>query len=82
MSQKMLNCMVFSIIFFSEIISNLKMPSMINNGAVNSNVVSNLYQLPQNYFFLSRLSFADTDGSQDKRKREGTIFYFALPFPP
>ena len=36
MSQAMLNCFVFSISIFSEIISNLKIPSLINNNAVDS----------------------------------------------
>ena len=33
-------------------------------------------------FFLSGLSFTDTDDSQDSRGREGTIFYSTLPLPP
>ena len=33
-------------------------------------------------FFLSGFSFTDTDGSQDSRVREGTIFYSTLPLPP
>ena len=35
-----------------------------------------------NFFFLSGFSFIDTDDSQDRRGREGTIFYFTLPLPP
>ena len=31
------------------------------------------------YFFLSGFSFTDTDDSQDRRGREGTIFYSSLP---
>ena len=33
-------------------------------------------------FFFIRVSFTDTDDSQDSRGREGTIFYSTLPFPP
>ena len=33
-------------------------------------------------FFLSGFSFTDTVDSQDSRRREGTIFYSALPLPP
>ena len=33
------------------------------------------------FFFLSGFSFMGT-GSQDSRRREGTIFYSSLPFPP
>ena len=40
-SQTMPNCVVFSIIIFSEVISNLKIPSLINNSAFDSNAVSN-----------------------------------------
>ena len=31
---------------------------------------------------LSRISFTETDNSQDSRWKEGTIFYSTLPFPP
>ena len=34
------------------------------------------------FFFLSGFSFTGTGDSQDKRGREGTIFYFTLPLPP
>ena len=34
------------------------------------------------FFFLLRFSFTDTDDSQDRRGREGTIFYSTLPLPP
>ena len=34
------------------------------------------------FFFLSGLSFTDTDNSQDSRGREGTFFYSTLPLPP
>ena len=33
-------------------------------------------------FFLSGLSFTDTDNSQDSRGREGAIFYSTLSLPP
>ena len=33
------------------------------------------------YFFSIRFSFTDTDDSQDRRGREGTIFYSTLPLP-
>ena len=33
-------------------------------------------------FFLSGLSFTDTDDSEDNRGREGIIFYSTLPIPP
>ena len=33
-------------------------------------------------FFISGFSFTDTNDSQDRKGREGTIFYFTLPFPP
>ena len=32
--------------------------------------------------FLSGFSFTETDDSQDRRVREGTIFYSTLPLPP
>ena len=35
-----------------------------------------------NFFFLSLLSFTNTDDSQGSRGREETIFYFILPLPP
>ena len=42
MSQTMLNCVVFSIYnYFSEINSNLKIPSPINYSAGDSNAISN-----------------------------------------
>ena len=34
------------------------------------------------FFFLSGVSFTDTDNSQDSRGREGTFFYSTLPLPP
>ena len=34
------------------------------------------------FFFLSVLSFTDTDNSQDYRGREGTFFYSTLLLPP
>ena len=34
------------------------------------------------FFFSIRVSFTQTDDSQDSRAREGTIFYSTLPFPP
>ena len=34
------------------------------------------------FFFLSGFSFTDTGDSQDRRKREGTIFYSTLRLPP
>ena len=34
------------------------------------------------FFFLSGVSFTDTDDSQDNRGRERTIFYSTLPLPP
>ena len=41
MSQAMLNCVVFLINIFSEIIANLKIPSLINNSAAHVNAISN-----------------------------------------
>ena len=32
--------------------------------------------------FFIRLFLTDTDGSQESRGREGTIFYSTLPLPP
>ena len=40
MPQTMLNCCIFNN-YFSEVISSLKIPSLINNSAIDSNVVSN-----------------------------------------
>ena len=34
------------------------------------------------FFFLSGLSFTDTENSQDRMARKGTIFYSTLPLPP
>ena len=34
------------------------------------------------FFFSIRVSFTDTDDSQDSRGREGAIFYSTLPLPP
>ena len=34
------------------------------------------------FFFLSGVSFTDTDDSQDNRGRERTLFYSTLPLPP
>ena len=34
------------------------------------------------FFFLSGFSFTDTDDTQDRRVREGIIFYSTLPLPP
>ena len=33
-------------------------------------------------FFVSGISFAATNDSQDRRAREGSIFYPTLPLPP
>ena len=38
---------------------------------------------PRSYvFFLSELSFTDTENSQDRRAKKGTIFYSFFPFLP
>ena len=60
-----------------------KLRSQIKNGTeVTLNLLSNVIGNFNDFFFLSGLSFTDTDNSQDSRGREGTFFNSTLPLPP
>ena len=49
---------------------------------INKIVKTNFYRINHTIFFSVRVSFTDTDNSQDSWGREGTFFYyFTLPLP-
>ena len=60
----------------------LILPGMEELTFTQESQYANLFTSVNVIFFLSGFSFTDTGDSQDRRGREGTIFYSTLSFPP
>ena len=71
------------VLLLRDVFENFRNNSLNNDGLCPSRYLSApVFCFFVVVFFLSVLSFTDTDNSQDSRGREGTFLYSTLPLPP